>query len=958
VNRADHHLHLLTDNSLDAIFITIGGVFVYANAQTCRLLGDTRPDSLIGQPLARFCTGELPTPALPAVAPAPASLRQTLQRLDGRPVIVELRCAPFRFNDQEAVLFFARDLSALNNAGDAMAQQQILLRAIIDHSTAVIFVKDPDGRYLLANRHFAGLVGRDPDTIPGCSDADLFPADIARAFQQRDREVLQQGQSCEFEEHACVGAEERTFLTIKFPLRDRHGDIYALCGIATDITARKAAEAALLELNRTLEQRIEERTEALTRTDQQLRQALTLNERILMTSSSAILVFREDGQCILANPAAARMTGGSREQLEAQNFRTLSPWNEAGLIQAADRVLKAGTTELLERQLITTFGAELWAEMQLSRFDIDGSAHLLLMMQDITDKRRAEEALANRELAYRTLASNSPDAILRYAPDGRVLYMNPVVERMLTRLRQCRAQSPQLEQPELAELERAVRAVVESGEPRELELLVPGDEDARYLSVRLVPEYGPTDTPSSVLAVGRDVTALKNAEKELRLAASVFHASAEGVMITDANGVILSVNPAFTEITGYSREEALGNSPRMLRSDRQPPEFYRRMWQELSTQGQWQGEIWNRRRDGQAYLEWLTINRIDDDRGNPARYVAVFHDITELRRKDEHIHRLAFHDALTGLPNRELLLERLQQALERAAREGRRLSITFIDLDRFKGFNDALGHDVGDSLLQQIGERLRARLRASDTVARVGGDEFVVLMENLHSARQCAAKAQQLLDEIARPVVLPGYELEISASMGMAFYPEDGDHPMELMKRADMAMYAAKGAGGDTYRFFREEMLERTAHRLRIEMDLRRALSNDELELHYQPKIDLSSGLLTELRAAGVRVAVDDFGTGYSSLAYLRRLPLDILKIDRSFVLDAVDNEEDAQIVRTILALGQSLRMEVVAEGIENERQASLLRGLGCDRAQGYLYGRPMTPPQFADWLTSSCQTH
>jgi EAL domain-containing protein (putative c-di-GMP-specific phosphodiesterase class I) len=153
-------------------------------------------------------------------------------------------------------------------------------------------------------------------------------------------------------------------------------------------------------------------------------------------------------------------------------------------------------------------------------------------------------------------------------------------------------------------------------------------------------------------------------------------------------------------------------------------------------------------------------------------------------------------------------------------------------------------------------------------------------------------------------------------------------------------------------------MLERTAHRLRIEMDLRRALSNDELELHYQPKIDLSSGLLTELRAAGVRVAVDEFGTGYSSLAYLRRLPLDILKIDRSFVLDAVDNEEDAQIVRTILALGQSLRMEVVAEGIENERQASLLRGLGCDRAQGYLYGRPMTPPQFADWLTSSCQTH
>lgn len=742
---------------------------------------------------------------------------------------------------------------------------------------------------------------------------------------------------------------------------------------------------------------------------------------------------------------------------------------------ATETALSSGITQKIQR----LDGHEIWVKVRCSAFRFEDQEAMLFFMRALhpDNERRApnrppEERFNINDSTsspaavtplYQRLADHSPDLIAHYTPDGSLLYQNAAMAQAMAQLQaqpETPPQAPPL--PRLDQLAHEIKTVGRHRQRKHLDAWAPDSDAARILSIALLPETDTAAHRCEVLLIGQDITAHKNAEQEHRLATTIFETSSEGIMITDTEGRILSVNPAFSEITGYSPAEAVGQTPRMLRSNRQSSEFYQQMWRALNHTGHWQGEIWNRRCNGQAYLEWLSIHRINDDYGNTVRYVAVFHDLTELRRKDEHIQHLAFHDALTGLPNRELLLERVQLALNRSCRDGRRLSVTFIDLDRFKGVNDALGHNVGDSLLQQVAERLRSRLRNTDTVARVGGDEFLVLMENLSSPRQCAIKAQQLLDEIAQPVSLPGYELEISASMGTAFYPEDGNQPLELMKRADMAMYAAKDAGGNTYRFFREEMLQRTERRLTLEIDLRRALSQNELELHYQPKIDLTSGLLIgveallrwrhpveglqppaefiplaeesnlicdignwvlqeacrqgaqwckqgrqipiavnisarqletgelpqqvigllkssglrpslleleltesalmanpeavsdlleQLRQAGVRVAVDDFGTGYSSLAYLRRLPLDILKIDRSFVQDAIDNDEDAQIIKTILALGKSLKLEVVAEGVETEHQARLLRRLGCDRGQGYLYGRPMPPKQFDRWL-------
>jgi len=982
---------------------------------------------------------------------------------------VEVHASPFAASDRFLLLSIVHDITASKLAEAELCRNQQLLRAIIDNSTAVIFVKDLEGRYLLTNRRYGELFQVSDEAMRGRTDHDLLPPEVAEAVLAADRQVLASGSAQEFEEVIPQGDGLHTWLALKFPLRDASGQPYAVCGIATDITERKRSEAQVRALNQNLEQRVSERAAELHVKDEQLREALALNENILMSSAAGFLAYRQDGQCVLANPAVSELVGGTRQQLLAQNFRQIASWRQSGLLAAAERVLASGAREEIETRISSTFGREIWVQGQFSRFANRGEPHLLLMLHDITQQRMAAEALAEREREFRSLADNVPDNVIRYDLEGRALYLNRTLERTLGLSagellgKKAREAAPDGRYDALND---AVLQVGATGESTDFEQIVPGpDGTLRYHSIRIVAELGPDGTPVSVLAVGRDLTAQKEAEEELRLAASVFHNSAEGVLVTDAAGIIVSVNPAFAEITGYAESEVLGQKPSLLRSDRQEAEFYRAMWKALIEEGCWQGEIWNRKKSGEAYLEWLTINRIDDHAGTPVRYVSVFHDITELRRKDERIHHLAFHDALTGLPNRTLMHDRLQQALERARRENTRLSVTFIDLDRFKSVNDALGHDIGDLLLQEVARRIKHRLRAADTVARLGGDEFVVLMEELKEAGHCASLAQELIAEIARPMQLRGHAVEIGASMGMAFFPEDGGDPLELMKCADMAMYAAKAAGRNTYRFFQQDMLDRTAQRLTLEMELRRAIANHDLELHYQPQVAMAtgkpagvealvrwrhplrgllppgefiplaeeSGLIVELgtwvldeacrqaaawraaghgikvavnvsareldtgdlvdriakliarhgivpadleieltestvmanpenvagvfarlRQLGVGVAVDDFGTGYSSLAYLRRLPIDVLKIDRSFVMDADRNEEDAQIVKTILALGQALKLTVVAEGIETGGQAELLQSLGCDIAQGYFFSRPLPARELEDWLATA----
>lgn len=342
---------------------------------------------------------------------------------------------------------------------------------------------------------------------------------------------------------------------------------------------------------------------------------------------------------------------------------------------------------------------------------------------------------------------------------------------------------------------------------------------------------------------------LRSSRYHLRLADKVFESTLDGIMVTDTNAVIERVNPSFTRLTGYSAEEAIGQRANLLSSGRQSPEFYAELWRALREDGFWQGEIWNRRKDGELYLEYLTISGIRDEDGSYSHYVAVFADITQRRLTEDRLSHLATHDALTGLPNRALFNERLERSLSRALRTGYRMALLFIDLDRFKLVNDTLGHGTGDKLLKAAAERLRESVRRIDTVARMGGDEFTVILEEIGDIQHAAQIAQKLVDAIGALYDIDGVTLSVTPSIGISIAPDDGRDPQRLITQADWAMCRIKQDGKNGFRFFTQDMNESMHDRLRLEHDLRRALECDALTLHYQPRISLADGRVVGVEA-------------------------------------------------------------------------------------------------------------
>ena len=620
---------------------------------------------------------------------------------------------------------------------------------------------------------------------------------------------------------------------------------------------------------------------------------------------------------------------------------------------------------------------------------------------------------------------------------------------------------------ELAEAYRTDdRRVMENGEMVDLD--EPYVRDGRDYIIHTVktPVRDEHGECIGILGVFWDVTREREAQSRLRQSAAVFENTAEGVMITDAEANIIAVNRAFTEITGYAESDVLGQKPSVRRSDRHPPDFYQAMWVTIHESGAWRGEIWNRRKSGEINPELMTISAIRDEEGTVTNYVAVFTDISTLKETEAKLEHLAHHDPLTELPNRLVISDRLEHAMERAGEAGARVAVLFLDLDRFKTVNDTFGHPMGDRLLEEVALRLRGTVRVSDTVGRLGGDEFMVIVESVIRMGTLDDTAEKVLRTLQEPFHIQGHELVLGASIGISLYPDDGDDVATLIRNADSAMYRAKEQGRNNYQFYTSELTEEASERLRLESALRHAEQRGELALFYQPQIDLAgnrmigaealirwfpsdgeggnkmvppdkfiplaedtglilpigewvlrtacreakpwldagamervsvnisnvqvgrgnlvalvaqvleeSGLnpdqleleITEsvlmsdpkqvievldgLRALGIALAVDDFGTGYSSLSYLKRFPLNCLKVDRSFVKDTPGDVNDVAITKAVIALGHSLGLHIVAEGVENEEQAELLRDLRCEIAQGYHYSRPLPAAEFAAFL-------
>ncbi|RFC37367.1 MAG: PAS domain S-box-containing protein/diguanylate cyclase (GGDEF) domain-containing protein [Candidatus Nitrotoga sp. LAW] len=574
-----------------------------------------------------------------------------------------------------------------------------------------------------------------------------------------------------------------------------------------------------------------------------------------------------------------------------------------------------------------------------------------------------------------------------------------------------------------------------------------------------------TGEPDYFIEVIEDITARKEATEQLRLFARIFDTINEGVVVTDSSNNIVSVNPAFSAITGYSAAEAIGKNPRILHSGLMDKSFYDKMWQSIQKNGRWQGEITDRRKNGESYVEWLSISTMKDARGEFSHYIAVVSDISERKAAEERIVYIAQHDFLTNLPNRMMLHDRLTQAIAHAGREQRKVAVMFLDLDRFKGVNDTLGHLVGDKLLKIVAGRISSVARTSDTVSRLGGDEFAVMLPYIENTDDIATIAVKLLASIAGPCVIDGNEIEVTTSIGISVFPEDGNDSESLIAHADAAMYQAKGSGRNNYQFFTHEMNRRTLERMAIKNKLSHALERNELFLLYQPQVDLQSGhiigaealvrwdhpvygnvlpaqfipiaeenglippigewvlreacrqnqewrklglmkitmavnlsavqfrqknlgeiikailyesglapsgleleitegvvmqdaeaailLLEDMKAMGLKLSVDDFGTGYSSLSYLKRFPIDKFKIDQSFVRDLATDTDDAVIVSTIISMAHSLKLKVIAEGVETAEQLAFLKQQGCDEIQGYYFSQPVSAEEFTKLLSS-----
>ena len=556
-----------------------------------------------------------------------------------------------------------------------------------------------------------------------------------------------------------------------------------------------------------------------------------------------------------------------------------------------------------------------------------------------------------------------------------------------------------------------------------------------------------------IWAVMRDISEQEKAEKALQLAESVFNNSNEAILVTDSNNRIISVNPAFSVLTGYSQDDVLGQNPSMLKSGENDQVFYQQLWESLLSNGYWKGEILNRRKSGELYPEWLSIRAVRGYDGSVVNYIGIFSDISEFKHATERVEFLAHYDPLTELVNRHLLEELVGQAILMAARSKTQLAILFIDLDRFKLINDTLGHSTGDLVLKVVAKRLREMTRDVDIVARLSGDEFIIVLSGIAGGSDVIVVVRKLIAVLEAPMKINGKYLTVTSSIGISLYPVDGVNYESLLKNADTAMYRAKKSGINKFLFFTADM-NCSEEILLMENALRTALIAGEFEVHYQPQVNLGSrqiigmeallrwnsdefgtvspatfipmaeeiglivvigewvlreacrqnaewqrqGLLSvvvavnlsaiqfrqkdlmetvlsalqdsslapeyleleltenivmqdvdsaivqlhDLKKLGIKLSVDDFGTGYSSLAYLKRFPIDKLKIDQSFIRDLVSDSDDEKIVKAIIGLAQAMNFKVIAEGVETREQFTFLRDHQCDEMQGYWFSKPL----------------
>ncbi|MCP4596600.1 EAL domain-containing protein [Neptuniibacter sp.] len=808
----------------------------------------------------------------------------------------------------------------------------------------------------------------------------------------------------------------------------------------------------------------------LTLSNRQLSEANTSMDTLFEAVPDALLTCNPDGRLLRVNKEAIKLFGYPEEELLNLTIEELMPDRYRGAHhQHRNQYFHKPTTRAMEKSGIlyvkTKSGKEVPVEINLSHIVEDGGYVAVATVRDVSTRKiqEAEIKASQKRLAEAQRIAKLGSWSIDFC-SGATLWSDEVYqilhldkEKVSPSLQLYLSTSSRSETDELEQILSSSDTQID--QYRLIRKIQNADGDISH--VREEGELYRDENGNLTNAVGtiRDITEAVQTREKLEQAAVVFEHTSDAVMITDQNRNIIAINKAYADITGYSEDEVLNQDAGFSKSGQHSAEFYQEMNEALLQTGSWEGEIWDRRKDGEIYPKRLSITSVYNSRGALLYYVGVFSDISHIKSTEDQLRHLALHDSLTGLPNRLSFNQKLDHAIKHADRIQQNVAVLFLDLDRFKTINDSLGHPVGDSLLNEVATRLKSCLRNDDTIARLGGDEFTIIMEEIRIPEDAAKVAEKITEALSAPVEIEGHQFYITTSIGISLYPEDGESVTDLVKNADAAMYRAKEAGRNCYEFYSSELAATAVARLELEGELRQAIKNQEFSLHYQPQFNIQSGAiigaealirwqhperglvppdmfipiaeetglinqigelalfkacrqlmnwrskgfnlpkvsvnvagkqiisgqiinqvndalattglspesleieltettlmqqtektiatLNQLRELGVTISIDDFGTGYSSLSYLKTLPIQTIKIDRSFVQDIPTDSNDVAITRAIIALSKTLQLSVIAEGLESEQQQTFLIKENCLQAQGFLFSRPLPSEQF-----------